>query len=68
VEAEFLDYAGVSQLLGASKSGKPIHRTTLKRWVRAGVLPRPTRLGSKIVRFRRSEVLAALEKRKGRVR
>jgi predicted DNA-binding transcriptional regulator AlpA len=38
-----------------------VHPDTIKRWARVGVGPRPHRIGPRLVRYDRSEVLAYLQ-------
>lgn len=38
-----------------------VHPDTIKRWARVGVGPRPRRIGPRLVRYDRSEVLAYLQ-------
>jgi excisionase family DNA binding protein len=52
---EWLDSAGAAEILG-------VHRRTIANMARAGELPH-TRLG-KLLRFKRADVLAMLEKKK----
>ncbi|MFI5684644.1 helix-turn-helix transcriptional regulator [Streptomyces sp. NPDC051636] len=38
-----------------------VHPDTIKRWARAGIGPQPRRIGPRLVRYDRSEVLAYLQ-------
>lgn len=37
-----------------------VHRDTVKRWARQGIGPQPRKIGPRLVRYRRDEVLAYL--------
>jgi excisionase family DNA binding protein len=37
-----------------------VHRDTVKRWARQGIGPKPRKLGPRLVRYNRTEVLAYL--------
>ncbi|MFF7192643.1 helix-turn-helix transcriptional regulator [Streptomyces sp. NPDC008079] len=37
-----------------------VHRDTVKRWARQGIGPRPRKIGPRLVRYSRTEVLAYL--------
>jgi predicted DNA-binding transcriptional regulator AlpA len=39
-----------------------VHVTTVQRWARAGIGPRPRKVGPRLVRYNRAEVLAFLHR------
>lgn len=48
-EATMISLSDTAELLG-------VHETTVRRWVRDGNLPKPVRLGPRVVRFRRKDI------------
>jgi predicted DNA-binding transcriptional regulator AlpA len=59
MEDELLDKAAACRFLGGSK---PIHKTTLWRGVKSGRYSRPISIGPQIVRWRKSELAADIER------
>jgi predicted DNA-binding transcriptional regulator AlpA len=56
---EFISIHEVGRMVGGDK---PLKRATVNDWVRAGKLPKPIRFSTRMSRWRRSEVEAALNK------
>lgn len=56
---DLVDEAGARLILGA---GKPISRATLWRGMTEGRYPRPIKLGRKLLRWKASELAAAVER------
>ena len=54
---EFLDTPSACALIGGTR---PIHPSTLWRWIKAGRISPPAKLGPNTNRFRRSQLLADL--------
>jgi predicted DNA-binding transcriptional regulator AlpA len=54
---DLLDKRAVCRLLGGSK---PIDQSTLWRWVKAGLLPKPIHIGPQVRRWSRQDCEAAL--------
>jgi predicted DNA-binding transcriptional regulator AlpA len=57
---ELLDKEAACKLIGGSR---PINAATLYRGVKTGIYPRPFKVAPNVSRWRRSELLAALEAR-----
>ncbi len=56
MEQEFVKKKAVAKFLG-------ITIATLDRWAKKGICPAPIKLGPRLVRYRRSEILAWLDNR-----
>jgi predicted DNA-binding transcriptional regulator AlpA len=56
---ELLDWKQLARAVGGDP---PPRKKTLRRWMDAGILPQPLRLGPATLRWRASEVRAALKK------
>jgi predicted DNA-binding transcriptional regulator AlpA len=59
-QVEYLDNSAVCELIGGSR---PIHPSTLWRGVKSGIYPEPVAVTPNNKRWKKSEVLAALEVR-----
>jgi predicted DNA-binding transcriptional regulator AlpA len=57
---ELLDITAVCALLGGSR---PVHPATVWRAVKAGIYPKPLKISPNTCRWRRSELIAAIERR-----
>jgi predicted DNA-binding transcriptional regulator AlpA len=56
-ENEYLDTPATCALIGGNR---PIHPSTLWRWVKAGRISAPVKIGPHTVRFRRTQLVADL--------
>lgn len=56
---EMLSIREVCRFFGGAE--RPLDQSTIYRWVRAGKLPRPVRMGPLTLRWRRSDCQQALD-------
>jgi predicted DNA-binding transcriptional regulator AlpA len=57
---ELLDKDAACRLIGGSR---PINPATLYRGVKTGIYPRPVKVAPNVSRWRKSEIVSAIEKR-----